>query len=79
MECNGVMLLEAFRKFNARVRLVGKRNVVWLERSKAEKLSGSISTKSVRKEKHIGWELRAVGCFDGSGVGRSWWGRGYFT
>ena len=79
MQCNGKKLLEAFRKFNARVRLVGKRNVAWLERSKAEKLSGTISTKTVGKEKHIGWELRAVGCFDGKCVGRSWWVWGYFT
>ena len=40
--------LEAFRKFNARVRLEGQRNVAWLERSKAEKLS---DTKSSKKSK----------------------------
>ena len=51
-------------------------------RSKAEKLSGTKSdsvTKTVGKEKHIGLELRAVGCFDGLCVCRSWWVWGYFT
>ena len=72
MKCNGKRLLEAFRKFNARVRLVGKRNVAWLERSKAEKLSGTKSSKSVGKEKHIGWELQAMGCFCLMCVSRSW-------
>ena len=67
-----MMLLEAFRKFNARVRLAGKRNVAWLERSKAEKLSETISSKTVRKEKHIRMELQAVGCFCLMCVSRSW-------